>query len=75
MEQFPDGKMDKESFVRTFHLAFPERPEDRVVKLADEMANKDGKICKCRGLIFEAPMKTIIKVVAQHVQSITAAVV
>ena len=38
--------MEKEDFIKTFHLAFPSRPEEKVVKLAEELANKDGKICK-----------------------------
>merc|ERR1712107_720125 len=42
LEKYPDGKMDKEDFIATFHLAFPTRPEDKVMKLAEEMANKDG---------------------------------
>merc|ERR1711915_1040285 len=43
IDQFPDGKMDVESFIATFQLAFPERPKEKVHKLAEEMANKDGK--------------------------------
>merc|ERR1712127_516100 len=46
MDKYFDGKMEKEDFIKTFHLAFPSRPEEKVVKLAEELANKDGKICK-----------------------------
>jgi len=52
LEKFPDGKMDKETFVATFHLAFPERPQEKVQKLADEMANKDGLISMANMLIL-----------------------
>merc|ERR1712211_229915 len=52
LEKYPDGKMDKEDFIATFHLAFPTRPEDKVMKLAEEMANKDGKISMANMLIL-----------------------
>merc|ERR1711925_27434 len=52
IEQFSDGKMDVESFIATFQLAFPERPKDKVEKLAAEMANKDGKISMANMLIL-----------------------
>merc|ERR1712002_1241788 len=52
IEQFPDGKMDVENFIATFSLAFPERPEEKVQKLATEMANKDGKISMANMLIL-----------------------
>merc|ERR1712098_883190 len=42
MDKYPDGKMSTDDFIATFRLAFPSRPEDKVIKLADEMANKDG---------------------------------
>jgi hypothetical protein len=45
MDKYPDGKMERADFVKTFHMAFPTRPEDKVERLADELANKDGKIC------------------------------
>ncbi len=32
--------------AETFHLAFPERPQEKVDMLANRMANKDGKICE-----------------------------
>merc|ERR1711923_512625 len=38
IDKFPDGRLDKESFIKTFHLAFPNRPEDKVKKLADEIS-------------------------------------
>merc|ERR1712029_632070 len=52
LEKYPDGKMDKEDFIATFHLAFPTRPEDKVMKLAEEMANKEGKISMANMLIL-----------------------
>merc|ERR1712168_1513436 len=40
IDKFPDGRLDKESFIKTFHLAFPNRPEgkDHKVDLATVMA-------------------------------------
>merc|ERR1711872_983325 len=52
LEKYPDGKMDKEDFIATFHLAFPTRPEDKVQLLTEEMANKDGKISMANMLIL-----------------------
>ena len=46
MDKYSDGKMEKEDFIATFHLAFPSRPQEKLDKLAEELANKDGKICK-----------------------------
>jgi len=46
MDKYPDGKMSVEDFIDTFKVAFPERPEEKVQKLAENMANKDGKICE-----------------------------
>ena len=37
--------MSIEDFISTFKIAFPERPEDKIQKLATNMANKDDKIC------------------------------
>merc|ERR1712154_753888 len=44
MDKYPDGKMSIEDFINTFKIAFPERPEDKIKKLATNMANKDDKI-------------------------------
>merc|ERR1711872_40309 len=52
IERFPDGKMDIENFIATFQTAFPERPKDKVEKLAEEMANKEGKISMANMLIL-----------------------
>ena len=45
MDKYPNGKMSIEDFISTFKIAFPERPEDKIQKLATNMANKDDKIC------------------------------
>ena len=45
MDKYPNGKMSIEDFISTFKIAFPERPEDKIHKLATNMANKDDKIC------------------------------
>ena len=47
MGKYPDGKMEVEDFIKTFSIAFPTRPEEKVQKLAAQLANVDGKICKC----------------------------
>eukprot|EP00088_Acartia_fossae_P011942 TRINITY_DN1609_c0_g2_i1.p1 TRINITY_DN1609_c0_g2~~TRINITY_DN1609_c0_g2_i1.p1 ORF type:complete len:205 (-),score=74.37 TRINITY_DN1609_c0_g2_i1:32-610(-) len=52
MDKHHDGRMDKQDFIETFHLAFPNRPEDKIVKLADEIANKDGEISMANMLIL-----------------------
>ena len=46
MDRYPDGKMTTEDFIDTFKIAFPERPEEKIQKLAANMSNQDGKICK-----------------------------
>ena len=46
MDKYPDGKMETVDFIETFKIAFPERPDDKIQKLAVNMSNKDGKICK-----------------------------
>merc|ERR1711935_441265 len=51
-DKYPDGKMDKVDFVETFHVAFPERPADKVDKLADHLGNNDGKISIANMLIL-----------------------
>merc|ERR1711955_10375 len=52
MDKYPDGKMSSEDFIDTFKVAFPERPEEKVQKLAANMANKDGKISMANMLIL-----------------------
>jgi len=46
----PIGKMDLEQFKVTFRLAFPERPEEKLLLLTEKVANvdkTDGMIRKC----------------------------
>ena len=40
--------MEKEEFIEMFEVAFPERPKDRIEKLAEQLANKDNRICEYR---------------------------
>ena len=53
MEKYPNGKMSIEDFINTFKIAFPERPEDKIQKLATNMANKDDKICNFLDIYYE----------------------
>ena len=46
MDKYSDGKMETDDFIKTFKIAFPERPDEKIQKLAVNMSNKDGKICK-----------------------------
>ena len=46
MDKSDDGKMEKEDFIEMIEVAFPERPKDRIEKLAIQLANQDGKICE-----------------------------
>merc|ERR1712198_207199 len=52
MDKYSDGKMSKEDFIKTFKIAFPTRPEEKVIKLADEMANKNDEISMANMLIL-----------------------
>lgn len=52
MDKYKDGKMEKADFIKIFHMGFPSRPEDRVARLADELANKDGKISMANMMIL-----------------------
>jgi len=52
IDKFPGGRLDKESFIKTFSLAFPNRPEDKVKKLADEIANKNDEISMANMMIL-----------------------
>jgi len=52
MDKYHDGKMSKEDFIKTFKIAFPTRPEEKVIKLADEMANKNDEISMANMLIL-----------------------
>lgn len=52
MDKYPDGKMSIEDFIDTFKIAFPERPEDKIQKLATNMANKDDRISMANMLIL-----------------------
>jgi len=42
--EFPDGKMSPEEFKNVFRIAFPERPEDKLEKLIEELKNKNGLV-------------------------------
>ena len=49
IKKYPDGKMDVEDFKKIFHLAFPERKQDKVDQLAEKLRNvekTDGTIRK-----------------------------
>ena len=46
MDKSENGKIDKEDFIEIFEVAFPERPKDKVEKMAAQFSNIDGKICK-----------------------------
>merc|ERR1712059_1754 len=52
MDKYKDGKMDKAGFIATFNLGFPTRPIDKVEKLAEQLANADGKISMANMLIL-----------------------
>jgi len=52
MDAHSDGRMSKDEFIATFHLAFPNRPEEKVIKLAEEVANKNGEIAMANMLIL-----------------------
>jgi len=51
-ERSPGGLMDKADFVEIFHIAFPSRPEDRVNKLSEQLANTQGKIAMSTMLVL-----------------------
>merc|ERR1711936_573261 len=38
-QKYPDGKMEAEDFKKIFHLAFPERKQDKVDQLAEKLRN------------------------------------
>ena len=47
IKKYPDGKMDVADFKKIFHLAFPERKQDKVDQLAEKLRNvekTDGTI-------------------------------
>jgi len=44
--------MEKGDFVEIFHIAFPSRPEDRVNRLAEQLANSEGKIAMSTMLVL-----------------------
>lgn len=45
-EKYTDGKMDTDDFKKVFRIAFPERPEEKLDKLIEQLKNPEGKICK-----------------------------
>merc|ERR1711973_311821 len=40
----PDGRMSGADFKQIFRIAFPERPEEKLDKLIEELQNKEGNI-------------------------------
>jgi len=52
MDKYTDGRMDREDFVKTFFIAFPSRPEEKVQALANQLSNKDGKVSMANMLIL-----------------------
>jgi len=52
MDKYPDGKMDRETFIKMFNIAFPTRPIEKVEILADELTNPNGKISMANMLIL-----------------------
>merc|ERR1719192_1367390 len=52
VEKYPDGKMDKDTFIKMFNIAFPTRPMEKVQVLADELENANGKISMANMLIL-----------------------
>merc|ERR1711915_902433 len=52
MDKYSDGKMEVEDFKKTFFIAFPAKPEEKVDKLSERLANKDGKISMANMLIL-----------------------
>lgn len=64
MDKYPDGKMSIEDFINTFKIAFPERPEDKIKKLATNMANKDDKICNFQDIYCSGLLKICILAMA-----------
>merc|ERR1711909_252488 len=49
---YKDGKMQKADFIKIFHMAFPTRPEDKLQRLADEIANKRDEISMANLMIL-----------------------
>merc|ERR1712172_264417 len=52
MDKYPDGKMERETFIKMFNIAFPTRPIEKVEILADELTNSNGKISMANMLIL-----------------------
>merc|ERR1712130_277576 len=52
MDKYPDGKMDRDCFIKMFNIAFPTRPIEKVEILADELTNPNGKISMANMLIL-----------------------
>merc|ERR1712126_683050 len=48
MDKYPDGKMDRDCFIKMFNIAFPTRPIEKVEILADELTDPNGKISICQ---------------------------
>merc|ERR1711973_572768 len=54
MDKYPDGKMSIKDFIDTFKIAFPERPEDKIQKLATNMTEFPWPICSFCSTCFVA---------------------
>merc|ERR1711892_1076394 len=52
MDKYTDGKMQEADFIKTFSIAFPCRPEEKVHELAVRMSNKNGEISMANMLIL-----------------------
>jgi Ca2+-binding EF-hand superfamily protein len=52
MDKYKDGKMEREDFIKTFNYGFPNRPIEKVERLADELTHKDGKISMSNMIIL-----------------------
>merc|ERR1711892_160476 len=52
MDKYADGKMQEADSIKTFSIAFPCRPEEKVHELAVRMSNKNGEISMANMLIL-----------------------
>jgi len=52
MDKNKDGKMDPADFKKTFNFAFPNKPVDKLDRLADEITDSKGKISMANMMIL-----------------------
>jgi len=52
MDKHKDGKMEPEEFKKLFNFAFPNRPVDKLDRLADEITDSKGKISMANMMIL-----------------------